>query len=98
MHRSKLDNGGADAGAGSCQPAPARVVRLAWERRLRCLTPLPWPVPKSATARDANSADDCRRHVHHDVVESAVEHRRRGRVRLDAALEAAEDGCKYDVL
>ena len=31
----------------SCQSAPARAVRLAWARRLRRLTPLPWPSPRA---------------------------------------------------
>ena len=55
---------------------------------------------KSVTARAAHSADDWRRHalspcpVHHDVVEGAIEDgagKSGARLRLDAALEAAED-------
>ena len=33
------------------QSAPARVVRLAWARRLRRLTPLPWPSPRGLPER-----------------------------------------------
>ena len=30
----------------ACQSAPAQAARLAWARRLRRLTPLPWPSPR----------------------------------------------------
>ena len=49
---------------------------------------------RSVTARDAHSVEDWRRHALF-IVENTVEDRagqRRGRLRLDAALEAAEDG------
>ena len=33
------------------QPAPAQAARLAWARRLRRLTPLPWPSPRGLRER-----------------------------------------------
>ena len=52
---------------------------------------------RSVTARPAHSAEDCRRHALFMTmsVERAVEDRagrRRGRLRLDAALDTADDG------
>ena len=35
----------------ACQSAPAQAVRLAWARRLRRLSPLPWPIPLSLRER-----------------------------------------------
>ena len=35
----------------ACQSAPAQAVRLAWARRLRRLTPLPWPIPPGLRER-----------------------------------------------
>ena len=35
----------------ACQSAPAQAARLAWARRLRRLTPLPWPSPRGLRER-----------------------------------------------
>ena len=133
----------------ACQSAPAQAARLAWARRPRRLTPLPWPIPRglrSGLRLDVLGEElivcvECRglRHglaelcvaacaqampsscprlvlvaqvrgctrcpfgrrlappcfVHGQAFEGAVEDgagKRGARLRLDAALEAAEDG------
>ena len=154
MQRSKFDIGRADAGAGgmSCQSAPGQVARLAWARRLRRLTPLPWSSPRvfwsglrldllgeeivvgmgvsrpfrkwaslwartptgaqrlilgSMVARDAHSAEDCRRHALIITMSSnEPSMTERARVALACAWmqllklrkTATSQGCKYDVL
>ena len=35
----------------ACQSAPAHAARLAWARRPRRLTPLPWPCPQDLLER-----------------------------------------------
>ena len=146
MHRSKLDIGGADAGAGGmsiisgsggasgigasssssdasdmahstgslgagsgstcfANKSPVACSSLAFStasRKSSSLSARKRRVPvvharflshRSVTARDAHSVEDWR--GHDLVVENTVEDRagqRRGRLRLDAALEAAEDG------
>ena len=35
----------------ACQSAPAQAARLAWTRRLRHLSPLPWPIPRCLRER-----------------------------------------------
>ena len=46
IHRSKLSE--VRMPELACQSAPAQAVlaRQAWARRLRRLTPLPWPIPR----------------------------------------------------